>query len=100
MLTPPTVSSSGNTHEIDIISEPIAELRPGNSLETGEKFLQYIFDALDVGHFCEPPGTRPAVPPSEIFDERVARGRTVLSQALRGRHTSYRHETTWSRSVF
>jgi hypothetical protein len=33
-----------------------------------------------------------AVPPGELFDERVIRGRTVLLQALRGRYTPPRHE--------
>ena len=38
----------------------------------------YVFDALDVRLWCKPPGTRLAVPSGELFEEHVARGRTVL----------------------
>ena len=59
-----------------------------------------IFNALKVGHGCEQAATGLAIPPGELFDEHVARGRAVLLQALRGRYTLPRHEPALIVSVF
>jgi len=60
--------------KVDIFSEFITGHRPRDSLKAREKFLQYIFYALDVGHCCEPPGTGLAVPSGEFFDELCCQG--------------------------
>jgi hypothetical protein len=77
--------SSENTHNIEIISQFIADLRLGDPLEAGEEFLQYVFDRLEVRLWCEPARTGLAVPSGEVFNEHVARDGAVLLQALRGR---------------
>jgi hypothetical protein len=76
------VSSSENTHNIDIISQFIADLCLGDPLEAGEEFLQYVFDRLKVRLWCEPARTGLAVPSGEVFNEYVARDGAVLLQAL------------------
>jgi hypothetical protein len=85
-ITLQNISCSENTHNIDIISQFIADLRLGDPLEAGEEFLQYVFDRLEVRLWCEPARTGLAVPSSEVFNEHVARDRAVLLQALRGRN--------------
>jgi hypothetical protein len=80
------MSSSENTHNIEIISQFIADLRLGDPLEAGEEFLQYVFNRLEARLWYEPARTGLAVPSSEIFNEHVARDRAVLLQALRGRN--------------
>jgi hypothetical protein len=72
------MSSLENTHNTDIISQFIADLRPGDPLESGEEFLQYVLDRLEVRPGCEPASTGLAVPSGEVFDKHVARGRAVL----------------------
>ena len=37
-----------------------------------------VSDALDVGFFIEPAGTRLEVPSEEVFDEHITRGWAVL----------------------
>ena len=60
-ITLQNISSSENTHNIDIISQFIADLRLGDPLEAGEEFLQYVFDRLEVRLWCEPARTGLAV---------------------------------------
>jgi hypothetical protein len=59
-----------------------------------------FFDALDIGPWSEPPAARLTVPPSEFFDEYVARGQTVPSSTFQGRHTQHRHKAARIRSAF
>jgi hypothetical protein len=92
--------SSENTHNIDIISQFIANLYLGDPLEAGEEFLQYVFDRLEIRPWCEPARTGLTVPSGKVFNEHVARDGAVLLQALRGRDAFIRHETSWVRSAF
>jgi hypothetical protein len=86
IITLQNISSSENTHNIDIISQFIAGLRLGDPLEAGEEFLQYVFDRLEVRLWCEPARTELTVLSSEVFNEHVARNRTVLLQVFRDRN--------------
>jgi hypothetical protein len=67
---------------INILSQSLANLRPGDPLEAGEKFLQCVGDRRKVGGFGQLASTGLAVPSGEVFQERVAGGRAVLLQAL------------------
>jgi hypothetical protein len=51
------VSPQGGTHEIDVFSQLLTDLRPSNSLKAAENFIQYIFGGNVVGLFGESAGT-------------------------------------------
>jgi hypothetical protein len=67
---------------INILSQSLANLRPGDPLEAGEKFLQCVGDRRKVGGFGQLASTGLAVPSGEVLDEHIARGPAVLPQAL------------------